>query len=115
MFPAELLVCNFLKEMRVFWIFEQPVFLSDNMDRPRLFAPDFFLPELGIYIEVMGNPNKPDYERRMEIYEKNFIPIIFIAPFHHDKWRNEILFFIEETNQARNNKIKRIKSNLGLW
>lgn len=72
MSPAELLVCNFLKEMRVFWIFEQQVFLSDNMDRPRLFAPDFFLPELGVYIEVMGNPNKPDYERRM-VFMKRII------------------------------------------
>lgn len=26
MAEAELLVCNFLKQMRVFWIYEQPVF-----------------------------------------------------------------------------------------
>lgn len=42
MSPAELLVCDFLKEMRIFWIYEQPVFLSDNNERPRIFAPDFF-------------------------------------------------------------------------
>lgn len=75
----------------MFWIYEQPVFLSDDADRPRLFSPDFFLPELGIYVEVMGNPNKPDYERRQSIYQKNNIPIIFVAPFHSKCWENDIL------------------------
>ncbi len=31
MSEAELLVCDYLKQMRVFWIYEQPVFLSDIM------------------------------------------------------------------------------------
>lgn len=113
MSEAELIVCDFLKTMRVYWIYEQPVFLADNMERPRLFAPDFFLPELGIYIEVMGNPAISDYERRMDLYEKNYIPIIFIAPFHDKDWRTKIIYFIEDVNKSRYNKIKRIKSNLG--
>ncbi len=36
MSEAELIVCDFLKTMRVYWIYEQPVFLADNMERPRL-------------------------------------------------------------------------------
>ena len=30
MSQAELLVCDFLKSKRIFWTYEQPVFLSDD-------------------------------------------------------------------------------------
>lgn len=112
MSKAELIVCDFLKEMRVFWVYEQPVFLSDDMGRPRIFAPDFFLPEFGIYLEVMGNPNKPDYERRQNIYEKNNIPIIFIAPFHDKSWANKVFDFIEYVHHLRYEKLKRVRNNM---
>lgn len=112
MSEAELLVCDYLKQMRVFWIYEQPVFLSDNANRPRIFAPDFYLPELGVYIEVMGNPHLPDYERRSLIYQKNNIPIIFIAPFHDRNWQMNIFDFIENVHQERYEKVKRIRANI---
>ena len=37
---AELEVCKFFKELKIFWPYEQPVFLSDDGNRPRIFVPD---------------------------------------------------------------------------
>ena len=77
---AEKEVADYLKEINLYWKFEQPVFVSDEKERPRVWAPDFYLPELGIYIEVCGSENI-DYEYRKKIYAKNRIPVIFIHQF----------------------------------
>jgi len=108
MSQAELLVCDFLKSKRIFWTYEQPVFLSDDNNRPRIFCPDFYLPELGIYIEVIGNPNLNDYERRENIYEKNNIAIIFITLFNNKSWERDLLNEINEIHNRRYEKLKRI-------
>lgn len=111
MSKAELDVCNFLKELKIFWTFEQPVFLTEDGNRPRIFCPDFYLPELGIYIEVIGNPGLNDYGRREEIYCRNNIPIIFIKPFNHMGWREYLVDEIVAIYQERYQKIKRIQSH----
>ncbi len=49
-------VSEYLKAIGAWWEYERAVYLLDECGRPRVWCPDFYLPELGIYIEVMG-PN----------------------------------------------------------
>ena len=70
-------VAHYLKERDLWWVFEFPVFAYDDMDRPRLYAPDFYIPKLGLYIEVYGS-KEFDYEYRKMVYEKNGIPVVFL-------------------------------------
>jgi len=66
-------VAKYLEEKNLWWKFEFPVFVMDEKDRPRLWTPDFYIPSLGVFVEVCGSIMY-DYEYRQEIYEKNGIP-----------------------------------------
>jgi hypothetical protein len=52
---AEKEVAYLLKEYRIRWAYEQPVFVWDEDDRPRVWTPDFYLAQFGIYLEVCGS------------------------------------------------------------
>ncbi|OWP84692.1 hypothetical protein BWK59_03995 [Flavobacterium davisii] len=59
----------------------------------------------------MGNPYLSDCERRSSIYQKNNIPIFFIAPFHDRNCQMNIFDSIENAHQERYEKVKRIRAN----
>lgn len=75
---SEKLVASYLRELNIWWIYESPVFVYDEKGRPRVWTPDFYLPKLGIYIEVCGGRNDKSYGFREEIYKKNDIFVIFV-------------------------------------
>ena len=43
--------------------YESPVLVQDDQNKPRIWYPDFFLPEYGIYIEYYGLEGDPEYDR----------------------------------------------------
>lgn len=62
-------------ELDLWWRYESPVFVYDEKEHPRVWTPDFFIPKLGIFIEVIGSrktfkENNHTYQYRKEIYEK---------------------------------------------
>ncbi|MFH0798485.1 MAG: hypothetical protein V1906_03680, partial [Candidatus Woesearchaeota archaeon] len=77
MTSSEKEVATYLQEINIWWQYEQPIYVLDDKDRPRVWTPDFYLSELGIYIEVCGSKNF-NYEFREKVYKKNKVPIIFI-------------------------------------
>ncbi|MCW3989368.1 MAG: hypothetical protein NWE88_04755 [Candidatus Bathyarchaeota archaeon] len=80
-------VGEFLSSLGVWWKYEHPLFVYDDNERPRIWAPDFFLPKLGIYIEVCGT-YRTDYDYRERIYDKNVSKIIFVHYYkEEEKWR----------------------------
>jgi hypothetical protein len=88
MTKAEKEVADYLRELNIWWRFEHPVFAFDERERPRVWTPDFYLPELGIYIEVCGSEDF-DYKYRVEIYKKNRIPVIFLHQYKQDfNWKS---------------------------
>jgi len=54
-------VAEYLKQLRIYWLYESPIFVYDEKGRPRVWTPDFYLPQFGIYIEVCGSEDF-DYE-----------------------------------------------------
>lgn len=52
MTPHEKEVANYLQELGLWWQYESPVFVYDEKDRPRVWTPDFYIPKLGMYVEV---------------------------------------------------------------
>jgi hypothetical protein len=59
--------------------------------RPRIWTPDFYIPDLGMYIEVVGESENPNYSWRESIYKKNKVPIIFIHPYDYEDWKGYLL------------------------
>jgi len=101
---AEREVAKVLKELRIQWSFEQPVFVWDENERPRVWAPDFYMTQFGIYIEVCGSKDF-DYEYRKRIYIKNRYSVIFLHVFKgKEQWechfKRYLHYFFKRRSQA---------------
>ena len=98
-------VCAHLRQLNLWWHYEQPVFVYDHMERPRVWTPDFYIPELGIYIEVVGHRHNSDYDFRKRIYDLNRIPIIFLDMQQQD-WKSVLSQAMHRIHQQRWERIK---------
>ncbi|WXG47190.1 MAG: hypothetical protein WED05_11120 [Candidatus Atabeyarchaeum deiterrae] len=110
MTPAEKEVASFLtKHLGIYWTFEQPVCVGDEKRRPRIWSPDFYLPDLGLYIEVCGS-KEYDYVYREGIYKDNKIPVIFVHLYKEEgKWQNYLIMQIKEIHGNRSKIIERLE------
>ena len=55
---SEKQVAEYLRELDLWWWYEYPVFVYDEKKRPRVWTPDFYIPNLGMlrFIEGISNP-----------------------------------------------------------
>ena len=102
---AEKDVAEYLHSINLYWIFEHPIFIQDERERPRVWTPDFYLPELGIYIEVCGEDRKC-YSYREKVFRKNKVRIIFIHQFKDgDSWKKFLVGEISRIQGFREEKM----------
>jgi hypothetical protein len=98
-------VSRFFQDLGVWWVYEYPMFLRDESDRPRVWAPDFFLPDLGFYFEVCGS-KEFDYDYRRKIYELNNRDVVFLHLYEdEEKWKHFFVQRAREIHEKRNVKI----------
>jgi len=108
MTESERQVSEYLAKLDLDHIYQFPVFVYDDKDRPRVWTPDFYIPKLGIYVEVEGSKDI-DYTYRKGIYKKNGIPIIFIHFFKDEKkWKNYFIVRMKEFEEARFQEVMKI-------
>ena len=101
-------VADLLKNMGIRWTYEHPVFVWDENKRPRVWAPDFFLKQFGIYVEVCGSANF-DYEYRRKIFDRNGYKVIFLHLYKEtNKWNYYFMNCLERIMEYRYNKLDRI-------
>jgi len=111
MTESEKKVANYLEQLRrhspyLWWKYQFPVFIYDEKDRPRVWTPDFFLPKLGIYIEVCGSP-RFNYDYREKIYDRNGYHVIFVHVYKGKKvWRDFLVDRIRQIEESRFSKVK---------
>nr|MDO8097731.1 hypothetical protein [Candidatus Njordarchaeota archaeon] len=80
--------------------------VNDEQELTRTWYPNFYLPKLGLYVEVCG-AGRPDYERRKTILEKNSIPMAFLQTYKEQgMWKNYLLVRIKEVHECRWGKIR---------
>ena len=106
---AEQKVASFLKNKGILWQFEQPLYVKDDKDRPRVWTPDFYLPQFGVYVEVCGT-NRKGYSYRKKVYKKNKIPIIFVHTYKQDKWEDFLFGELIRLHDERWDLIKSLRS-----
>ncbi|WXG43964.1 MAG: hypothetical protein WED04_08035 [Promethearchaeati archaeon SRVP18_Atabeyarchaeia-1] len=105
---AEREVAGFLSDLRIWWTFQQPVCVEDEKSRPRIWSPDFYLSELGLYIEVCGS-ERFDYSYREKIYKANRIPVIFVHLYKEGaKWSYFLIQRIKEIHAMRSGIIDKL-------
>jgi len=107
MTESEKQVADFLKELGLYWVFESPIFVYDYKERPRVWTPDFYLPKLGMYIEVCGSENIP-YEYRKEIYRKNGYHVVFVQVYKEEKWKNFLMKRIMTIEESRHTQVMKM-------
>ena len=112
MMDSERHVAKFLDELGLQWIFEFPVFVYDERKRPRVWSPDFYIPRLGIYIEVCGS-REISYKYREKIYRDNNIPVIYIHFYkQQEKWRIFLIRRIKEIEEHRHSEAQKLVEDL---
>jgi hypothetical protein len=105
---SEKKVAVVLKSLGIRWSFEQPVFVWDGNNRPRVWTPDFFLLHFGIYIEVCGSDTF-DYGYRRSIFDKNGYRVIFVHCYENEgKWKQHLLYYLYIFTKERNQKLQKI-------
>jgi hypothetical protein len=102
-------VAHYLQERNLWWVFHFPVFVKDEEDIPRLYAPDFYIPKLGLFIEVCGS-TKFNYQHRYKVYKKNGIPVVFLHYYKHPKeWKSYLAKRIAEIERQRETESKKLR------
>lgn len=108
---AEREVADLLKEMGIKWRYEHPVFVWDDNNRPRVWAPDFYLVLFGVYIEVCGSKDF-NYEYRRKIFDKNGHRVIFLHLYKDtNKWRYHLMNHLGKTTKYRFYKFHEVFKN----
>jgi len=105
---SEKQVAGYLRELNLWWIYEFPVFVYDEKDRPRVWAPDFYIPKLGMYIEVCGSEDF-NYEYRDKVYKKNGYHVVFVHLYkERKKWKHYLVKRIMEIEELRHTEVMRM-------
>ena len=101
-------VAEFLKNLRIHWLYEHPIFVWDEDKRPRVWAPDFYLIPFGVYVEVCGS-EEFDYQYRRKIFDNNGFRVIFLHLYKEtDKWKNHLMSYLQFFTDHRNHKLHEI-------
>lgn len=108
MTDAEKNVADCLQESGLWWWYEFPVFVFDEKEIPRVWTPTFYIPKLGMFIEVSGN-KREDYDYREKIFKKNGYHIIFLHLYKKDNdWKKYLVQKIMKIEELRHSEIKKM-------
>jgi len=112
MTDSEKQVADYLEKLGLWWWYEFPIFVYDEKDRPRVWTPDFYIPKLGMYIEVCGSEDY-DYKYREKIFRKNRFYVIFVQVYKGTaKWKNYLIKRIMEIEESRHKEVMKMLKSL---
>ena len=106
-------VAKFLRDqLDLWWHYEFPIFVYDEKKRPRVWTPDFFLPKLGMYVEVVGSEKaysdkSQNYQYRQKIFEANNCIVIFVHYWKKD-WKSHLIRRIHQFESQRYAEVQKM-------
>lgn len=106
-------IAYFLENNNIKYRYESGVLIYQEENKPRIWYPDFTLPEFSTYIEYYGMVGNPDYDRGIKAKEKAYcdmgLSVIPVYPKMFNKnWQGYILNEIKRKVQRQYNKISSI-------
>jgi hypothetical protein len=112
MTDSEKQVAEYLMSIGLYWRFEFPLFVYDEKKRPRVWTPDFYIPRLGMFIEVCGSEDF-DYKYRDRIYRKNGFYVIFLHMYKAEEQRKtHLVKKIIEIEEFRHGEVQKMIKSL---
>ena len=99
-------IAYFLDGNSIRYQYEVGVLVNPVDDKPRIWYPDFHLPEFGAYIEYFGLAGQQDYDRgirkKEKVYSEMGLSIIPVYPWMFtENWQRYIMKKLEQTTLQR--------------
>jgi len=99
-------IAYFLENNSIRYQYEAGVLVNSSYNKPRIWYPDFYLPEFGSYIEYYGLAGKKNYDRGIKtkeaIYSKMGFDVIPVYPWMFtEKWQGYIMKELERVTSQR--------------
>ena len=108
---AEKQIAYFLDNNGIKYNYEQPLIINDQNNKQRIWYPDFYLSEYGVYLEYYGLAGQKDYDtgikRKDVAYNKTGIDVIPIYPWMlQDNWQGYVMQELKQTVSRRFKNLK---------
>ena len=105
-------IAYFLDTHDIQYIYEPPVLVTPSEKQPRIWYPDYYLPEFAVYIEYFGLAGRQDYDqgirKKKDTYAKMGLPVISVYPWHFENdWQGYIKDKIYQITNIRQRKAER--------
>ena len=103
-------IAYFLDHNSIRYQYEPGVLVASPNGKPRIWYPDFFLPEFGTYIEYFGLAGGQDYDqgirRKQEVYSSMRLDVISVYPWTFcEDWQEYIMRQLQRTAIRRYRKL----------
>ncbi len=88
------------------------MFVYDEKKRPRVWTPDFYIPKLGMYIEVCGS-EEFNYKYRKKIYKENGYHVVFVHYYKKkEEWKKYLVKRVTEIEEKRHDEVMKMLLSL---
>jgi hypothetical protein len=99
-------IARFLEGNSIKYQYEQGVLINAYENKPRIWYPDFHLPEFEVYIEFFGLVGRLDYDRGVKfkesMYSKMGLEVIPVYPWMFaENWKGYIMKELKQTTIQR--------------
>ena len=113
-------IASFLDHCGVRYMYEAPVVVTHH-GKTKIWHPDFFLPDFGLYVEYYGLAGQPDYDRGIEEKTKAYVGAgLQVIPVLSQHLRNEWPTYLAEAVINRSmdraqTAVARFTPHCGAW
>jgi len=102
-------IAEFLDNYNIHYIYEKGVLVIDK-NKPKIWYPDFYLPEFATYIEYYGLAGNQNYdyniEHKKKVYSINGVEVISVYPWTFcENWQKYIIDNLYEISSNRLNSL----------
>ena len=104
-------IAYFLNDNRIKYHYEPGVLVNTDYGKPRIWYPDFYLPEMGTYIEYYGLAGRNNYDRGIKrkeaAYAQMGLAVIPVYPWTFTgNWQAYIMEGLEQIASSRYKNLK---------
>jgi hypothetical protein len=103
---GECRIAYFLKENSIRYQYESGLLVHSDRNKPRIWYPDFYLPEFGAYIEYYGLRGRQSYDegikRKETTYSRMGLDVIPVYPWSFvEDWQGYIMKELDQRISRR--------------
>jgi len=104
-------IANFLDDNAIRYQYEPGLLVNTSYEKPRIWYPDFHLPEFASYLEYFGLVGKKSYDdgikTKLSTYNQMGLDVIPLYPWtFSENWQKYIMDELEKTTLNRYNNLK---------